>query len=168
MNLNGVSQYTEKADSGSVLKDRRARPVRNGVRRYPAGAPNGAAAPWEPPRSPIIQAAHDRYAAHGPRVNPLLLERRRGGFLEPKEGEFGVFEGVWISGPKKPPSSEDLRSSRCASAATTDRRSAGVKGDASAFASLGSSVSAANPAFTAKSPVPNGEDSIVSFTLEGE
>ena len=44
----------------------------------------------------------------------------------------------------------------------------GVKGDASAFASLGSSVSAANPAFTAKSPVPNGEDSIVSFTLEGE
>ena len=86
----------------------RARPVRNGVRRYPVGAPNGAAAPWEPPRSPIIQAAHDRYAAHGPRVNPLLPERRRGGFLEPKEGEFGVFEGVWISGPQKPPSREDL------------------------------------------------------------
>ena len=70
--------------------------------------------------------------------------------------------------PSSPPSSQELRSPRCASAATTDRRSAGVKGDASAFASLGSSVSAANPAFTAKSPVPNGEDSIVSFTLEGE
>ena len=43
----------------------------------------------------------------------------------------------------------------------------GVKGDACAFASLVSSVSAANPAFNAKSPVPDGEDSIMSFQPEG-
>jgi len=45
-------------------------------------------------------------------VSPWIPERRRGGFLEPKEGEFGVFEGVWISGPKKPPSSENLQRPR--------------------------------------------------------
>ena len=81
----------------------RSRPRRDGLRSYPIGAPRGAQTLATPERTWLVQHAHDRYRDYGPRVSAWINPKRRGGFAEPPEGEFGVSDGQWISDAAPPP-----------------------------------------------------------------